>query len=479
MDFHLTFKERLSGRASRQLDMTKKQPGRPEMVDKTGGLVADSATLEGLYYGTDVRTQFAAPLAFTPIAVPVSLMGIPTPVPAEDDQATKDAVKQIIAMFSDDMPVIHRDAQLFGTSWRWPRLDARNMQLVWENIPDATISDIELDVVSGDILAIHTHEMIKISYGENKVATVERKRKITRERIDVKWVQKGAGLNLQDSSMVNTFGFLPVPLGHDCSGSAWRGHSVYTRVIRLMKATHEIELKRDQILADFSPKLIQEVENVETWLANNGMDTLCDIDPFSDSFFLNIKDKEATKFEHLPATATQQHTEALVDNQKRLVIGSGVPELFWPLLATGNSASTDTQKNLGVAYVNSLRTEASKTYEALFNMSLTILGYINLRQYQPVTVKWNEFDMVAPEIRAQLFASVATGIGQIVQFASAGKEDILYFWKSFFPTFPQEDLEQFAAGMMDMAQHKAVTVTDPASLLDLGAGDASAGDEPA
>ena len=59
----------------RQVDMTKRPAGRPELVDKTGGLVANSKTLNGLYYGTDVDTQFAAPLAFTFLTYICSLAG--------------------------------------------------------------------------------------------------------------------------------------------------------------------------------------------------------------------------------------------------------------------------------------------------------------------------------------------------------------------------------------------------------------------
>lgn len=447
-----------------EVDLTKRQPHRPAPMDKTGGMCADAETMLGIYYGTDPKTQFAAPLAFTPISVPVSLMGIPTPVSGDD--ATDAVIKAMLAAKADDIPIIHRTSMLMGTSWRFPRYDARGMSLVWESIPDQTITDTETDIVSGEILAIYTHELFKCTKGENQIGYAERKRKITRQRIDITWVQKGGNIALTDASSVNPFGFLPIPFGSDCGEGEWRGHSRLGRILRLMKSTHEIELKRDQILAQFSPKLIQGVKNIEAWLANNGMTDLCTVDPFADDFYVNIEGDESTHFEYLPADATTQHTAAINDNIKRQIIGSGIPELFWGPIATGNAASTDSQKNMAVAFVESLRNEMAKPWEQLINASLVIQGFVDMRKYKPVTIKWNLFDMVAPEIRAQILSSVAAGIGQIVNFASGTKEEMLYFWKMFFPDMPG-DIKEFTTGIIETAKHKALATADAATQLDM------------
>jgi hypothetical protein len=468
MAFEL-FKQIFSG--GRTVETDKRAPRRPQERDMTGGLVANAETLKGLYYGTAAKLQFASATAFTPVSMPVMIMGVPTPVVDKSDEATKDAVARIVDLFMDDFSIIHRVMLRNGTAWRWPRYNANTNSLIWEMIPDECITDLEIDILSGEIKAVYTHDNFKVTRGEGQIAYVERKRKITRERIDVRWVTKASGLPLEDSSSINVFGTLPIPFGHDCDEGEWRGHSVYGRILRLMRASHEIELARDEELSLFKPKLVQTVKDVGKWLDNNGYAGVDEVDVFSADMFLNMAE-EKTEFLHLPSDATKQYNDALADSLKRIIIGSGVPELFWGPIATGNAASTDSQKDMAIGYISYLREEVTKAYTRLINDSLKILSFVEMARYQPVKIKWDAFDMVSAEARARIFQAVSSGIAALVNSAGGTKDDMLFFWRKFFPDFPETEIAAFSAGITAMASHKALSTQDIATLQDLGAGGA-------
>ncbi|MDR3334901.1 MAG: hypothetical protein LBT13_08475, partial [Treponema sp.] len=114
---------------------------RPGHVDMTGELPSDAKTLYGLYYGTDVGLQFASPLVKTPIDVPNNLIGIPTP--KAKDKQTQDAVVSIVDDQLDEFPIINRTFMLIGTGWRWCRFSQKLGRVIWEAMPDRTITDIE------------------------------------------------------------------------------------------------------------------------------------------------------------------------------------------------------------------------------------------------------------------------------------------------------------------------------------------------
>lgn len=445
----------------REVQSDKKHSRQLRTRDTTGTIVANTALLEGLYHGTVPELQFASPFANVPINVPVALVGIPTPT--ADDDATKERLKLLIAEKTDEFPIIERDKLIYGTAWRWPRYDARRNLAVWEAIPDDCIEAIEYDVISGEIVAIYTHDKFTVSSGRDKTEQRERYRKITRERIEVKWV--GPKGTLSDSSGANPFGHLPRPFGHDCNNGEWRGHSVYGRILRVMKAYHEIKLKQMQILAEFNPKLIHNVSDVKEWMANNGYTSIdaIDSDVFSSTFFLNKQGAEKTEMLYLASDATGGHDKAAKELEKAMIVGSNIPELFWGGLATGNAASTDIQKDQVIQYIQSLQTEDSTQYEGIFNDSLEILSFVEMRSYGKCMMAWDKIDMMSEETKAKVLQTVAGAISSVVTSCGGTKDDVFWFWKKFYPGLPEADITAFSAGLTEMAKHKAFSNTDAIS----------------
>jgi hypothetical protein len=142
------------------------------------------------------------------------------------------------------------------------------------------------------------------------------------------------------------------------------------------------------------------------------------------------------------------------------VIGSEVPEIFWGTLATGNEASVDSHRDLASQYIAALRDEDSRPYERLFNDSLRILSFVEQTRYGAVTMGWGRFEMVSTLVKSQILANASAAISQIVTNAGGTKEDVLYFWRMFFPDLPETDISAFTAGIKDMAKHAAFARTD-------------------
>ena len=433
-------------------DFGRRYPRRPQRRDMTGGLTANSETLYGLFYGTIPELQFASPMAYTPVKIPSMLMGIPTP--RAKDVKTQKAVSRILETLGEELPLINETALIIGTAWRWVRWSRKLNRVIWEVIPDESITDIELDIDTNEILAIWTHEQIRYTGGYNVIKYAERKRRIGRDTVQIEWTGTENNRLLKSETYKNPFGFIPIPFGHECKETEWRGHSIFSRNLRLFKTCHEIQLKRDQILAKFEPKLKQKVpagvDGADKWLHNNGYKEIDDVDPFSADFFINVGAEEDTDFLYLPADATRQHTEALNDNYKRLIIGSGVPELFWGGLATGNHASTETQKDLGVEYIRALRREMNRPYTVAFNQTLTLMGFMEQNRYSEVLNDWGNFEMVSKQVQAQIFSTFMQGLSVLIQNASMGYEDMLYFIKAFYPEGPVQTKEQLKEAMAEM-----------------------------
>lgn len=448
--------------SKRNKELTKKQPTRPAGRDATGGLVANRELLEGFYRGNIVDLQAASPLAATPINVPVSLVSIPTPVPVDGDERTKEVVAEIISAKSEDFPINERTKLVVGTAWRWVRYDAKKMTFVWESIPDDSITDILLDPVSYDIKVIFTHDRFQVTIGMNRTVYVERIREISKDYINVKWVQKHTNVTEQDYTMRNPFGHMPIAFGHDCGENEHRGHSTFGRNMRLYKIIHDIEIQRAEILGRFNPKLVMGgIDDVEAFCMNNGFTDVAHIERtvFESKLYVG-KTTETLEMKHLPSDATKPHTEAIADLTKKVIMGGDMPEIFYGNLATGNEASVAAHKDIAIQFIRGLRKEDDNPYERLFNNTLEVLGFVNMETYSRVKNSWGQFDLLSTEARSTVLANVAGAIEKIMGSAGATPDMMLYFWKGFFPDMPDAEIDAFTKGLKKTAEISALAKSD-------------------
>jgi hypothetical protein len=436
---------------------------RPAPRKMKGGLASNDALLKGVYTGANQEFSLSSYLVGGMIDVPKNLLGVPGVIPDEgqDDRL----IAELNPLIVDEYPVLVTTMLIQGTAWRWARWSDKLRRLVWETIPDASVTQIIIDLDTGEIAELWIEEQIEYNKGEINTAYTTRKRHITRTLITEEW--KGA-VN-KTVQYKNPFGFMPIPFGHNCYEGEWRGNSVFGRVLRWLKAIHDIAYKRDEILSEFNPKLTQAVKDPKTWIENNtppgqrGKDI--ELDPFESKLFIN-QEGESTNFLFLPSDATAQHTAAIKDNEMKVIKGSGIPELFFGALATGNYASTETDRLLALEHVKGIRRELTKGTQELVNQSLKILSFMRFTQPPQVSIQWGNVSLLSEAQKAQVMGSYAQAIVALMGNGAISPEGAFYLTKELYPEFPADDVEHFMAGLDEMITQHSSKLGQPA--FDMG-----------
>jgi hypothetical protein len=423
-------------------DMTKNYMSvMPKETLAIGGLAAASL-LKGIYTGAAQNFNLASGFTYPAIAVPKQLIGVPS---------IGDAYPELQTYLMDEGTVITQTMLVNGTAWRWARWSDKLHRLVWEAISDDSIGSqgIQTDPDTGEIIAITTDDNIEYNGPDFRKHYARRKRAITRAMISEEWT----GAINRSANYPNPFGFMPIPFGHDCWEAEWRGTSVYSRIIRLIADAHDIRRNRDEILALFKPKMKQKTSNVNAWLDNNKKHTISGMGkvytPFEANFILNGVDED-TDIISIASDATTQHTAAIEDIRKEIMLASGLPELLFGGLATGNYASTDSQIRAAVEYIKDIQREMTKGYQLLLNQSAHILSYMQFKQPEAIAIRWGTLDMTSPEQQARIIASYASAISTMLGNGSISKEGALYFTKLMFEDYPAKDAQQYLDGINEM-----------------------------
>jgi len=433
---------------------------RPGNVDREGGLQANSEMLKALYEGTYPGLQFASPLVFPPIATIVSLMGIP--VPKSDDRRTQEALDGITAQMQDRFCKLHRRSLLHGTAWRFPRYD-RVYGLVWEELPDTIVADILVDIVSNRIKEIYTSEQIKVRVRENVSETLQRNRHFLPDRISVKY---NIGRHA-DYTARNVANVLPVPFSNECDESEIRGHSMFSRVLRDLKDYHDIDYRVSTILAKFSPKMVQHVGNPTSWCKSNANTenvekAFANMNIFEKDLIVNIADKETTGFVFAPSDATNAHENALRRKFLKIVEGTGVPEIFWGPLATGNHATTEEQWQQAINRVEEIRLQYAEAYRTLYRGSLNVLQVANAETYAgDVEITWNRLSSVSEKTRADILRGFGTAVSSMMNSGTMTLRQLYTLWNQMNPESGIGTLEEFKAELKECATYMHFVKDDP------------------
>jgi hypothetical protein len=439
-------------------------------------LVANDEMLRGLYHGNYAGLQFASPLCFVPINLLVQMMGYPTPKAIDNDPVTQAAIDYIMVAMADRVPRLHRGALITGNAWRWPRFDSRELSLAWEAIPDSNIPDILVDVSSDRPTALLTDEMITLSVGENSIINVRRKRRFEPGQVTVRWFGQRPA-NVQDYSARNVAAMLPVNFPNDADEGDIRGYSVFARVIRDLKDYHDIDFRASETLAKFRVKQVQTVASPETWRTENGLQddgAFSSLDIADNDFVLNRKD-ETTKYEFLSEGATSSLEKALERKFWKIVEGTGIPELFWGPLATGNHASTDIQLQQAVDFANDKRKEFSSSWQTLIAGSLRVLSIARGENYKGFEMGWNRLEAVSAEMKSQILLRFAQAAQALVGSASCTPAQLFKLWELNFPESEPGEYADFIKGLTEMGLHKQFIGLDYASgLADFQGGQAGA-----
>jgi hypothetical protein len=434
---------------------TKIKRTAPATRDWTDSMQINASLTKGLYHNSYPGIKLGGALAYNPIATPVFFMGFPIPT-VEDSDAVEEQLQDMVLQMTDAMKQIHIQSHREGTIWIWPKF---KKELVWEFIPDNVVSDIIRDVQSGDVIRIETDEELLLSIGDGKTATVRRKRQFTRTRVTVSY-SGNVPSGVSNTTSRNPAGIMPIPFSNNSDGDEIRGHSDYERILTDLKNYHDIDLAESSILAKFSPKMVQTVKDVNTWVENNGFEDVADmaanLDLSTIDFIINMPD-ENTEFV-FPERATESYRKKLQQTFHKIIEASGIPEIAWGLKTEGNMASVEENMAILMNYVKDKQDQKTQAYKDLFSASLRLMSTAQLIDFaSEIEIAWNHLDSVSDKTKAEIFASFAEGINKLVNIAGATKDQIFKLWKKNYPQVTEETFEEFEAGLAGMAGHKVTT----------------------
>ena len=433
----------------------KQGPRRPRTRDWTEQYTINSELTQGLYHNSYPGFKLSGALAFPPLSVPLYLMGIPVPT-SEDEQALVNAVK-IIEDHCNDCNMIHLLSHRDATAWVWPFFSARAGRDVWEFIPDDTVCDIVRDIETGEVIMIVTDETILVTTGNNVQHTARRKRYFTKKAIKIEWTE-GASLfpQLKSGIFANPAGVLPVAFANNRDGDEVRGHSDYERILTDLKNYHDTDLALSELLVKFSPKMIQQVNDVAGWKTANGITDLNDIDIAKIDFIINLTEKEKTSFEW-PSGAHEAGMSKLSQIFWKLVQGSAIPELLWGTKVEGNMSSADNQLDAVIQFVEDKQRQKNEPYLQLITATMRLRNIASMRNNAPALtgITWNALDLISETQKATIFQNFASGMASLFNCAGFTKQMAWKLFQKVYPEATDKDLETFKEGLGEMAKHKA------------------------
>lgn len=433
-------------------NQTKRSPRRPTPVDYRDYPVANAELTQGLYHNSFPGMKLAGALCYGPIATPVSFMGIPVPV--AEDENHQDDVNEIIELFHSQFSKIHTQSHREGTIWLWPKYSAEKKALLWEFIPDVVVTDIVEDIHTRDIIKLITDEEIQITTDYNTVKNVRRRREFTSETITFTW-SGDVPAGVENEVFANPIGILPIPFANNKDGEGHRGHSDYERIIPDLKDYHDIDLAQSNMLAKFKVKQVQDFStSVDDWLNNNGYSSIDEVEVATTDFIMNKFGEEKTEY-LFPTRAYEAWEEALKRKFKKIVEGSGMPEILWGIATDGNHASAESDLDTFIQYVKDKREQHNISYVTLFNASFLLLNLAGVINFIPeIKIKWNDLSSVSEKTKADIFKAFSEGVAALINSAGMTKEQLHKLWIALYPEATERELEDFNLGIADMARHK-------------------------
>ena len=431
---------------------TKQQRRTPNSRDWTDSLQVNHDLTYGLYHNSYPGMKLAGALAFSPIAVPVWFMGLP--IPKSEDEITQLLLDEIMERFATQMEQMHIECHRDGTLWVWPFFSATDGKLHWEIIPDGSVTDIIRSIETGVIIKIVTNEQLTVTVDDNKTVVVNRKRVFTREKITETWGGASIAANLKSRTKQNMSGELPIPFANNSDANETRGHSDYERIVYDLKDYNDIDLMQSTTLAKFNTKLAVTMKGAKDWLANNGYTSISEVDVAGSDMFLNVPDEKTELL--FPTNAHEAYESALKRKFRKIVEGSGIPEICWGVKVEGNLASAEEQMGLLVQFVKDKRNQKIKSYTRLFTASVKLLSVATMQASNAADIKitWGALDELSAKTKAEVFKLFADGAAALINGAACTKSQLYKLWDSLYPNITEEDQEEFEIALSGMAKHK-------------------------
>jgi hypothetical protein len=236
------------------------------------------------------------------------------------------------------------------------------------------------------------------------------------------------------------------------------------------------------MLAEFSPKLIQTVNDARKWLVNNGLadeddesnvgDALAEANIAGADVFVN---QVAEGFEEkttiiFPTAAHDAYDKKQQHNFWKIVQGTLLPEMVWGLVSTGNHASAEQQMQTLHMFVDAHRTQWTAEFNALFEALLQLANMSRLLRLSNLKIKetvWGNLSALSAETKAKVFVQFAQALSFLMGSVTFTKEQLHAMWLQQFPEQTEADFDEFEKQLDEMAKFKKYKDSQYDSDIDL------------
>lgn len=426
----------------------------PFAVDMTESIKINGELTRGLVHNTYPGYKLAGAMAYAPIHTPIAIIGVP--IPRSENAAVQQRLTEFVQSAVTKFDAVHASSHGDGTIWVWPFFNTSTGLTDLELIIDDKISDVLVDITTGEIIEVISSEQITVQSGFGQSKIVNRVRSWTVDRIR----DERDGVATVSR---NPLGIMPVPFANEPDIGRMRGHSDLERIIPDLKTYHDVKLQWATVLAKMQPFVSQETENVNDWLRNNGFSSLIDVDKNNMDFIINLAGKEKTAFV-FPQGAGAEYEKYLNMAFYAIVQGSSIPEIAWGLVSTGNHASSEEQMERLMSYCRKKQRQHTKPWQAVFRAVAAIEARANiLAPASDITVEWNRLDALSETTKADIFAKVADSVQKMTDAGVPG-EIIHAQLKAFYPAATIGAYDEFRAARQDAAKFR---VFKDATYLDI------------
>lgn len=401
-----------------------------------------------LYYNTRSGYKLGAFFCHSIIFIPMAFMGFPH-FDIEEIEKTPDQEfwTERLDFYNEkyfmNKQQIQKLCHIAGTILIYPWFDLKAGYVKWLFIKPKYITDVFVNPDTHELTGIVT-TINYTFYGEDgKYYYFTEKKKFTAKKI-ITTRTGNIPPNVRELEIrKNPAGILPVVFTNDVEPGEFEGHSEFERILPIVKAYSEINLRAHEEAANMKAKLIQNVDDYKTWMKNNGFDDISDVSIENVDFIINKGDTEKTEI-IVPKNLIDNHIKLMNLDFWGVVEGSGIPEICWGLKTEGNHASAKEQMMVFLSYVSLKQKQVENPYLDLINATfkLEAIAY-NQTPPEDVINRWNELDAMTEVERSEIFSNWATGLQKLIDSHAIDLQGVHEILLSLTKDLITSDFEEF------------------------------------
>jgi hypothetical protein len=381
-----------------------------------------------LYYNKRAGYKLGAFFCHSIIFMEMAFMGFPHyDIEDLDNIKNKEFWEEKLKYYNETFYMMKQHIEkitlIAGTFLVYPWFDSKTGLVKWMIIKPKFITDIFIDPLTQETTGLlierkytYYNDVNKYFYFTEKILYEKNKITITRTGSVPSQLKP---LEIRR----NPIGILPIVFTNDVEPGEFEGHSEFERILPIIKAYAQINLRAHEECANIKAKLIQQVNDAKIWKKNNNCVDINDFSIEDTDFILNVEGEE-TKIE-VPQNLVDNNIKLMNLDFWGIVEGTGIPEICWGLKTEGNHASAAEQMAVFLAYIGLKRKQFTSPFLELVTISFKLEGQAyNQELPENIIITWNDLSLLTEVEKSEIFKNWSEGFEKLAGVHSISLEDI-------------------------------------------------------